>query len=130
MRTSLRVAAVALTAALQSAPAFAQAFPCSVCRAQIPFGSCDSAAIANPPKGSIGVVGTVAGVEATHCDNAGLPVVHLTVDVKRSSSSLPVRTRIDVRPCLLWVGKTGDNISAMVLDTPSESGAYQARMCN
>jgi len=57
--------------------------------------------------------------------------VGLTVDVKRSSLSLlPARVKIDVGQCLVWRGKAGDNINAMVVETPSENGAYQARTCN
>jgi flavin reductase (DIM6/NTAB) family NADH-FMN oxidoreductase RutF len=124
MRASPRFAVVALTAALQSAPALAQALPCLECRALIEFGDCDSAA--TPPKGSISVVGTVVRVERMQCGTVGL-----TVDVKRSSLSLlPERVKIDVGQCLVWRGKAGDNINAMVVETPSENGAYQARTCN
>src|SRR6185503_17702077 len=119
------VAALALTAALPSSSALAQSVPCTlVCRAQIPFGHCDNADIATPPNGAIGVVGTVARVQGMEC------AVGLTVDVKRSSSSsLPKRIRIEVHPCLIWGGQRGDNISAMVFETPLESGAYRARTC-
>jgi hypothetical protein len=99
MRAGPRFAAVALTAALQSAPAFAQALPCLECRALIEFGDCDSAA--TPPKGSISVVGAVVRVERMQCGTVGL-----TVDVKRSSLSLlPTRIKIGVGQCLVWAEK-------------------------
>jgi hypothetical protein len=120
MRAGLGFAAVVLTAVLQSA----QAQPCIVCRASFPFGNCVSAAMDRPPTGAIAIVGTVAQVDKTQCGNS------LTVDVKRSSSSVPARIKIDVGPCTLWGGRTGDEINGMVVAAPRDDGAYQARWCN
>jgi len=48
--------------------------------------------------------------------------------LERSSLSSFRRGRIDVG--LARVGATGDDMTATVVETPSENGAYQARMCN
>jgi hypothetical protein len=125
MNPSLGLAAVSLAVALQPLPAFAQELPCPVCRAQIPFGNCTTAAIANPPPGRIGLTVRVVQAESMQC------ATRLVVNVERASQrGLPARVTIEVHPCLFWSGKTGEEINAMVLDTPSEGGAYLARTCN
>ena len=95
------------------------------CRAQLPFGSCDAAAIANPPGGMVGFTGTVVQAEALQC------ATRLTVSVKRAVRSvLPAIIKIDVLPCLYWNGNTGEDINATVMIVPSTNGAYLARTCN
>ena len=98
-----------------------------VCRAQLLFGNCDAAAIANPPGGTIGFTGTVVQAEALQC------ATRLTVTVKRArsvQSVLPTIVKIDVLPCLYWNGNTGEDINAAVMIVPTANGVYLARTCN
>src|SRR3979409_1695562 len=107
MGLPLAFSAAALITTLQPALAFAQDSPCMVCRAQIPFGNCDAAAIANPPGGMVGFTGTVVQAEALQC------ATRLTVSVKRAVRSvLPAIIKIDVLPCLYSNGNIGEDINA------------------
>jgi hypothetical protein len=122
MNLAVGIATAALAAL--SAPASGQELPCMVCRAALPFGNCNDAAVANPPPGGISLTGRVVRVESIRCG------AQLTVDVARTSApALPSRIRINALPCLFWGGKTGETINAMVMDTPSESDTYHARTC-
>jgi hypothetical protein len=90
----------------------------------MPFPACADATIDHPPKGAIGVVGTVAQIDEMPCE------LVLTVDVRRSSpSSLSARIRIGTFPCWRWSGKTGDVVSTMVSKTPRDGAVYLARGC-
>ena len=114
-----------LTAALQAEAARAQTLPCPVCRAFVAFPTCDDAAVANPPRDAIGLVGTVVDADAsTACGRA------LRVDVIHSSqASLPQRIAIDLGPCVSWPGPPGGTIRVMVDARPSEDGFYRLRAC-
>jgi hypothetical protein len=114
-----------LTAALQSHVARAQTVPCPACRANVLLPTCDEAAVANPPREAIGLVGTVVDTDtSTACGRA------LRVDVIRSSqASLPQRIAIDLGPCVFWSGKPGGTIRVMVDARPSEDGFYRLRAC-
>jgi hypothetical protein len=125
MSLNFGFAIIVLAASLQASPAFAQASRCMECRAQLPFGNCDAAAIANPPGGTVGFTGTVVQAEALQC------ATRLTVSVKRAVRFvLPAVIKIDVLPCLYWNGNTGEDINAAVMIVPSINGAYLARTCN
>jgi hypothetical protein len=125
MSPSFGFATVVLAASLLAPPAFAQASRCMECRAQLPFGNCDAAAIANPPGGTVGITGTVVQTEALQC------ATRLTVSVKRAvRSALPAVIKIDVLPCLYWNGNTGEDINAAVMIVPTANGVYLARTCN
>jgi hypothetical protein len=125
MSPSFGFSAALLVAALQYTPAFAQDLPCMVCRAQLLFGNCDAAAIANPPGGTVGFAGTVVQTEALQC------ATRLTVSIKRAvRSALPAVIKIDVLPCLYWNGNPGEDINAAVMIVPTANGVYLARTCN
>ena len=124
MRFALGLAAGVLMAAVPVTTASAQS-GCFVCRMSYPFGGCDSATMANPPQGAISIAGRVVQVDERPCGH------DLTVDVTRASqSAVPGRIRIEVRSCVLWAGRVGDDIDGMVGDAPANDGAYQARRCN
>jgi hypothetical protein len=115
-----------LAAALQAHAARAQTLPCPVCRANVPLPTCDDAALANPPREAIGLVGTVVDADAsTACGRV------LRVDVVHSSpASLPQRIAIDLGPCVSWPGRPGDTIRLVVDARPSEDGFYRLRACH
>ena len=114
-----------LTAAPLVQAARAQPLPCPECRARLPLRACDDAAVANPPRDAIGIVGTVVDANTVAaCGKA------LRVDVIRSSlAALPQRIAIDLGSCVFWDGHPGDTIRVMVDATPSEGGFYRLRAC-
>ena len=116
-----------LTAALQSYAARAETTPCPVveCRARTPFPNCDDAVVANPPSGTVGVVGTVVDAHVGRCGTG------MSIDVIRSSqAALPPRITFDwAPPCLMWNGRPGDTIRILVKATPLPDGSYLLWAC-
>ena len=124
MRFALGLAAGVLTAAVHVTTAFAQS-DCRQCRISQTFGGCDSAAMADPPQGAISIAGRVVQVVEKPCGR------DLTVDVRRASRpAVPGRVKIEVRSCVFWGGRVGDDIAGMVGDAPATDGAYSASGCN
>ena len=113
-----------LSAAFQPHPVHAQTAPCPVCRAMAPFPDCDDAAVAQPPSGAVGVVGTVVETNLAACGTG------ISMDVIRSlQAALPQRITVDRGPCLLWNGRPGDTIRIVVDATPLPDGSYRLRAC-
>jgi hypothetical protein len=115
----------AVTLLLVTCSQIARAAPaeCPACRAMHPYGRCPETSINNPPKNSIGFIGSVVAAKPTDCG------VQITVRVTRSSSpSLPETIVIDIGPCSFWWAATGDTISAAVFEAPEQTGVYRASL--